>query len=96
MEMLYLDKDALDKAKTNYSTYAQDMRNLKTNLEVAVDDIRDGWQSDAGDAFFKKFDDEWKKNFDDYINVINHMSSNMQIAKNKYQAVFDEADKLKL
>ena len=62
----------------------------------AVDDIRSGWKSDAGDAFFKKFDDEWKKNFDDYINVINHMSSNMQIAKNKYQAVFDEADKLKL
>lgn len=94
--MLYLDKDALDKAKTNYSTYAQDMTNLKTKLENAVNDIRNGWQSDAGDAFFTKFDDEWKKNFDDYINVINHMSSNMQIAKNKYQAVFDEADKLKL
>lgn len=94
--MLYLDKDALDKAKTNYSTYAQDMKTLKTKLESAVDDIRSGWKSDAGDAFFKKFDDEWKKNFDDYINVINHMSCNMQIAKNKYQAVFDEADKLKL
>lgn len=94
--MLYLDKDALDKAKTNYSTYAQDMTTLKTKLENAVDDIRNGWQSSAGDAFFKKFDDEWKKNFDDYINAINHMSSNMQIAKNKYQEVFDEADKLKL
>ena len=68
--MLYLDKDALDKAKTNYSTYAQDMKTLKTKLESAVDDIRSGWKSDAGDAFFKKFDDEWKKNFDDYINVM--------------------------
>ena len=48
--MLYLDKDALDKAKTNYSTYAQDMKTLKTKLESAVDDIRSGWKSDAGDA----------------------------------------------
>lgn len=51
--MLYLDKDALDKAKTNYSTYAQDMKTLKTKLESAVDDIRSGWKSDAGDAFLK-------------------------------------------
>lgn len=94
--MLYLDKDALETAKTKYSSYAQDMSALKTKLETAVDDIRNGWKSDAGNAFFTKFDDEWKKNFDDYINVINHMSSNMQIAKNKYQAIFDEADKLNL
>lgn len=59
--MLYLDKEALDKAKTSYSTYAQDMTNLKTTLENAVNDIRSGWQSDAGDAFFTKFDDEWEK-----------------------------------
>ena len=51
--MLYLDKDALDNAKTNYSTYAQDMKTLKTKLENAVNDIRSGWKSDAGDAFFK-------------------------------------------
>jgi WXG100 family type VII secretion target len=94
--MLYLDKDALDTAKSNYSTYAQDMSTLKTTLEKAVDDIRSGWKTDAGDEFFKKFDDEWKKNLDDYIKVINHMSSNMQIAKNKYQTIFDEADELKL
>ena len=94
--MLYLDKDALNMAKTNYSTYADDMDILKSTLETAVEDIRKDWKSDAGDAFFTKFDDEWKKNFDDYINVINHMSSNMQIAQNKYQAIFDEAEKLKL
>jgi WXG100 family type VII secretion target len=73
--MLYLDKDALDSAKNSYSTYASDMSALKTKLETAVDDIRNGWKSDAGDVFFTKFDDEWKKNFDDYINVINHKST---------------------
>lgn len=94
--MLYLDRDALDTAKTNYSTYSEDMKNLKKELEDAINDIRSGWKSDAGDAFFKKFDDEWEKNFTDYINVIEHMSSNMEIAKTNYQAVFDEADQLKL
>ena len=94
--MLYLDRDALSTAKSNYSSYATRMATLKTNLETAVTDLRAGWKTDAGDAFFKKYDDEWVKNLTDYINVINHMSSNMKIATDKYQEVFDEADKLNL
>lgn len=94
--MLYLDKEALETAKNQYTNCAERMKTLKSTLESAVEGLRDGWKSDAGDAFFKKYDDEWVKNFTDYINVIEHMSSNMLIAKNKYQEVFDEADKIKL
>lgn len=94
--MLIIDRDAFEKAKTDYLSYAEQMRELKTKLVEAISEIRAGWQSDAGDAFFKKFDEEWEKNFDDYINVIEHMSKNMEIAQNKYQTVFDEADRLGL
>lgn len=94
--MLYIDRDALSTAKSNYSTYATRMTTLKINLEKAVTDLRAGWKTDAGDAFFQKYDNEWVKNLTDYINVINHMSNNMKTATDKYQEVFDEADKLKL
>ena len=94
--VLKIDQDALETAKSNYTNYAQQMEELRNRLKSAVEDTRGGWKSDGGDEFFKKFDDEWYKNFNDYIAVIDHMASNMQIAKSKYQSVFDEANKLNL
>ena len=94
--MLYIDKEALEKAKNDYYSYAQQMRELRKSLVNAINEIRAGWRSDAGKAFFEKFDDEWDDNFLDYIEVLEHMSKNMEIAENKYQTVFDEADRLGL
>ena len=94
--MFIFFEESLDTAKNNYSSYAGDMELLKTKLETAVDDIRSGWDTEAGETFFAKFDDEWKKNFDDYIAVINHMAENMQIAINEYQEIVNEAEELNL
>lgn len=94
--MLYIDKEVLDRAKNDYYSYAEQMGELRNNLAGAINEIRAGWQSDAGKAFFEKFDNEWEKNLNYYIQVIEHMSKNMEIAENKYQTVFDEANKLGL
>lgn len=94
--MLYLDREALETAKNNYSSYARRMTSLKDKLVQATEEIKGGWDTDAGVAFFTKFNDEWKKNFDDYTEVVKHMADNMDVAKNKYQAIFDQADKLKI
>jgi WXG100 family type VII secretion target len=89
-------EEALKKARDIYNEQAQEMRNLKAKLTAAVDDIREGWNSSAGDEFFKKYDEQWIVNINDYIDVIQHMSDNMDIANNKYQTVYDYAEKIKL
>lgn len=94
--MLKVNEESLKKAKLSYNEQAQRMRELKSKLSRAVDDIKEGWKSNAGDEFFKKFDNEWEKNITDYIDVIQHMSDNMKIADDKYQKVFDTAEKIKL
>lgn len=94
--MLKFNVDALKKARDVYSEQAQEMRNLKQKLSSAVEDIREGWNSSAGDEFFSKYDEQWMKNITDYIDVIQHMSDNMDIANNKYQTVYDYAEKIKL
>ncbi|MDF2904941.1 MAG: hypothetical protein K0R34_262 [Herbinix sp.] len=94
--MLMFSEEALTKARDVYSNQAQEMRDLKAKLTVAVDDIREGWNSSAGDEFFKKYDEQWMKNITDYIDVIQHMSDNMDIANNKYQTVYDYAEKVKV
>ena len=93
---LIISEEAMDTAKKGYDDCAARMKELRNRMSDAVDEIRGAWDSDAGKAFFEKFDDEWLSNFDDYINVIKHMSDNMTTAKNKYSPLFDEADNIKL
>lgn len=94
--MLKFSEEALKKARDIYSDKAQEMRDLKVKLTVAVDDIKEGWNSSAGDEFFNKYDDQWMKNITNYIDVIQQMSDNMDIANNKYQTIYDNAEKVKL
>jgi len=94
--MLKINEESLKKAKTSYQEQAERMRNLKVKLSIAVDGIKEGWDSKAGDEFFKKYNNEWEKNITDYIDVIQHMSDNMKIADDKYQTVFDTAEGIKL
>lgn len=94
--MLKINEEAMEAAKSGYNDCATRMRSLRDALKKSVDEIRTGWNSEGGKAFFEKFDDQWYKNFNDYIDVIEHMSENMTISKNKYQPLFDEADKLNL
>lgn len=91
---LKISQEAMETARSNYSDCVSRMTTLRNNLQTAVDNIKSDWQTEAGKVFFQKFNDEWYKNFNDYIDVIDHMSDNMQKSKNKYQVIFDEADKL--
>ncbi len=93
---LKISEEAMETAKSGYNDCASRMKSLRNTLKNAVDDIRSGWDSDGGKAFFEKFDDEWYKNYNDYIAVIEHMSENLAKSKSKYQPLFSEADKLNL
>lgn len=91
-----VSEEAMINAGNEYSDYADRMETLQKTLKTAVEEIRGGWDSDGGKAFFEKFDDEWYKNFTDYINVIRHMASNVNNAKTKYEPLFEYAEKMKL
>lgn len=91
-----IDEEALSSAKTQYATEAKDMQDLKDRLKQAVEDLKTGWDTDAGKAFIKKFEDNLYKNMQLYADTIQHMSDNMGIATSKYDAVFREAEQLKL
>lgn len=94
--MLKINTDSLKKSRATYQEQAQRMTDLKVKLAAVVDEIKAGWDTKAGDAFFEKYNTEWEKNITDYIEVIQHMSNNMQIADSKYQTVFDTAQKIKV
>lgn len=93
---LKIDDDALSQAQKKYAELSSDMVALKDKLETAVSGLKSGWNSDGGDAFFKKFNDQWIRNIQDYSDVIEHMSFNVQMSNSKYLVIFEEAKRLKL
>lgn len=93
---LKLNQEEMTNAQKVYEQAAQDMQDLRTSLNASIGRIRNAWNSDAGFAFFDKFDTQWDRNMADYTNVMQHMAENMQIANSRYQEVFDAAVQLKL
>lgn len=95
-DILMIDQEALTTAKRGYALQAQQMRELRQKLIDSVALLEDSWDSDAGVQFVSKFNTDLKKNMKLYAEVVDHMAQNMDIAVNRYQEVFDEAEQLKL
>lgn len=96
MAYLQYDTDTINNVKTQYVNYVTKMDEIQYNMKKMVDEIREAWRSEAGDAFFDKFDNEWLKGFEQYKEVLNHMSDILAVAGERYLEITRLANKLGL
>lgn len=96
MAYLKYDTEKMDSAQRVYNECVTTMDSLQSKMQAMVDDVKDAWRSDAGDAFFKKYDDEWLKGFTHYKEVLSHMASNLNVASGRYTEITEQANKLKI
>lgn len=89
---LYLDKDFLESGSSELTKQKEEMEQLKTEIKASFEQLRKDWDSDAGELFFAKFEDDLIKNLDRYIAVFDYMSKNLSTASQKYDEVFRVAD----
>lgn len=91
---LYIDKDALESASTQLSGKCEELRTLKGNIEKSFEQLKKDWNTDAGKAFFKKFEENLLNSLDEYVTVFEYMSQNLSTASEQYDEVFRDADAL--
>lgn len=96
MSYLKYDTDKMKEVKKVYDNAVKNMEDIQATMKTMVDDVKEGWNSEAGDAFFEKYDEEWLKGFNQYKEVLSHMSENLNTAQGKYTEVSDLAKKTKL
>lgn len=89
---LYLDQDYLTDGSLSLMKKRGEMEQLKTEIKMSFEQLRQEWDSDAGLLFFQKFEDDLLKNLDRYITVFEYMSKNLSTASQKYDEVFRAAD----
>lgn len=96
MSYLQYDTDKLEQTKKVYEDSVTVMNDIQTKMSDMVNEVKDAWKSDAGDAFFNKYNDEWLKAFTQYKEVLEHMAANLDIANNEYSEITQQANALKI
>lgn len=95
MAVLKYDIEVMQSVKKDYTDCISEMKSLKKKMQKMVSEIEDAWKSEAGTAFFEKFNDEWLDSFTQYVEVLQHMSENLSYAKGKYSQITEKADAIK-
>ncbi len=93
MAYLKYDTEAMLEVKSTYEKAYQAMNDIETEMKNMVDEVKEGWDTDAGEAFFQKYNDEWLKGFQQYKEVLYHMAYNLNIAQGKYEELTRFAEK---
>lgn len=96
MAYLKYDTEKMESVKITYNACVADMDAIQSKMQTMVDEVRDAWKSEAGDAFFDKYDNEWLKGFKQYKEVLQHMAENLDVASGRYSEVTQQADALKI
>ena len=95
-DYLKYDTEQMNETKRIYNECVTDMETLRTKMGKMVDDVKEGWKSEAGNAFFDKYDNEWLQGFVQYKEVLSHMAENLDSAKGKYSEITRQAKALKI
>ena len=96
MSYLQYDTEKMIEVKQVYADAVSKMTEIQKKMQKMVDSVKEGWDTDAGKAFFEKYDEEWLKGFNQYKEVLRHMSENLNTAQGKYTEVSNLAKKTKL
>lgn len=96
MSYLQYDTEKMTEVKQTYVDAVSKMTEIQKKMQKMVDSVKDGWDSDAGTAFFEKYDEEWLKGFNQYKEVLTHMSENLNTAEGKYTQITNLAKKTEL
>lgn len=51
MAYLKYDTEKMESVKTTYNACVADMDAIQSKMQTMVDEVRDAWKSEAGDAF---------------------------------------------
>ncbi|MCI8287288.1 MAG: hypothetical protein HFH89_06465 [Lachnospiraceae bacterium] len=87
-----IDSDAFAQASSVLTAKCQELENLRSNIEASFEQLKQDWDSDAGKAFFARFENDLLKNLEYHAKVFEHMSGNLTAASQKYEEVFRAAD----
>jgi len=94
---LKIDTDFMQTTIDEYQNIYEDILALKDCLTKEMENLKSVyWQSEAGNAFFDKYNAGWADNVEVYLNVVLFLKDQLQKAKGSYEGLCIAADKIKI
>lgn len=96
MAKLKVNLDVLGQTINVYTTEIDNIKDAKKAVKKALDNLKaSGWDSSASKTWFSLLDDEWLKNINFQIRVLERLRDNLEIAKGEYTDIYNEQEGLK-
>lgn len=87
---ILLDDVALKTASEKMTTIASGMKTLREDMETELKNLKGGFETEAGDRFFKACDENLIKYMEIQERIIQRISTNLDNAKRTYSPIFEE------
>ena len=91
---LRLDSDAFDHAASTFEAQADALLGLADSIDATFDNLRQKWDSQAGDVFFERLECNLIDCIKKYADAISTRGGKLRSAATKYDAVFAAANEL--
>ena len=90
------DIEALETARKSVEDLITTLNDCKNNLDKDMQELKDGWQTDAGKKFFEEHKDTWSDYVTKYISRITGLRDMLKKAIDYYEKIDDEVANLKV
>jgi len=92
---LRVDTTQMQKTSRDYQKAIDDLEKARRNLENAIQALKtSGWDSGASKAYFRQYDDKWKKSLETHVKTLEHMRGSLDAAAKEYGKLIDQAKTL--
>lgn len=91
---IILDQEAFDAASKDFMALEQKIKNLRQEIESAVEELEKGFNTPAGRKFIKSCKKNLFKPLNEQADTIKMMSNTLEEAKREYSVVFEEYEGL--
>ena len=94
-KQLRVDTTQMLRTSRDYQKAIDDLEKARTNLDNAIQALRSsGWKSAASEAYFRQYDEKWKKSLETHVKTLEHMRGSLDEAKREYEKLCDQAKSL--
>lgn len=88
---LKFDVDEITSMRTKLQDTARELAEFKTTLLQELEILKSEWRTAAGKKFTEDFNNDWAKQVEKYITIIEAVDELLAVAETDYKAVEEKA-----
>ncbi|MBQ2943226.1 MAG: WXG100 family type VII secretion target [Ruminococcus sp.] len=91
---LKFDVEEISSMRTKLQDTATELKDLKVRLLQELETLKSKWKTPAADTFTKGVDNDWAKQVDKYVTIVEAVDELLAVAEKEYREVEEKANSI--